>query len=69
MAISFIEKIELVFWKALNKMMCESLHTRLLVKYIFKIIGGELQTQFIPTIFLLGVLAFTTGLILTLIII
>ena len=61
-----LEKIELHFWKCLTILMSESFHTRLLIKSIYRLLNGDLRTQFLPGTLVLGGVAFGLGLVFTL---
>ena len=61
-----LEKIELHFWKCLTALMSESFHTRLLIKSIYRLLNGDLRTQFLPRTLVLGGVAFGLGLVFTL---
>ena len=61
-----LEKIELHFWKCLTILMSESFHTRLLIKSIYRLLNGDLRTQFLLRTLALGGVAFGLGLVFTL---
>jgi hypothetical protein len=60
---SALEKIELYFWKNLTILMSESTHVRLLIKSTYRFLDGDLHTQFLPRMLVLGGIAFGLGLV------